>query len=321
MSNLKDYTCPRCDYKTRIKNDMRRHFYSKKKTCPGQTNNILLTDAIMKQVLDNRVYELPVVENDKCKMNLHNVVVGMDTKEKIDCVLSYENNKLINFGDQIESVHGQTIKKLDDRSYKYGFKLGHHDLLELVDASVIVSSHNNIQHMNVLYVQELNKIAIFHDDEWTQYLFDNGINKVISIIRNYYLESYEKYMLYKIFVDKNVIAQEANNYKNMLNEYFRFLAVFDIFPCVKDERNEDCVPGFNHEKVFYLSDFCMDRYNEQKEQLSKSETNKLRKHIGDIIKLNNGANVRMLNNQVINLAVNDQNFKEYLLSHRCKLII
>jgi len=295
---------------------MRRHLYLLKKQCPGFYNDIELTEDIKNKVLTNRVYEIKTTEKQKDgpTINLNNYVFEMDTKDKLESVLDYEQKRPVNLGDQIERANSQKIEKLEDRSYKYGFKLDRHNLFELVDQSIQLTCKNDIHKMNLHYIPELGKIAIYHDDEWTNYLYDSGINKVINIIRNYYLESYEKYMLYKIFIDKRASAFECNDYKNQLNDYFQFLIAFDLYPSSKDEGNTDFLPGFDHDNKFFISDFCMKRYNEQKDELKRCDINKIRKLIGDIIKTNSIANVKMLNKHVINLAVNDEKFREKLLA-------
>jgi hypothetical protein len=51
-----DYTCPRCGYQTRKRFCMNRHLYELSKVCPGQRNNIELTDEVKQHILNNRVY-------------------------------------------------------------------------------------------------------------------------------------------------------------------------------------------------------------------------------------------------------------------------
>lgn len=314
--NKEPYQCPRCGYETRSKPDMRKHLYKLKSTCPGQKNKIELTDLIREEILRDRVYEIhKEKENPKCTLNLNNYVFEMDTKDKIDSIMLWNDRKQLNFGDQLEQDLGPKIKKLEDRSYKYGFQLKKGNLLELVDQSIQINSQEEIHKLNLLYISELNKIAIYHDDEWTHYLFDSGLNQIINIIRNYFLESYEKYMLYKIFVDKQASPYEANIYKNLLIEYFYFLIAFDTFPSSKDCINGDFLQGFSHDNKFFISDYCMELYNKQKETMKTSDNLKLRKDIGNIVKTNNGANLKILNKHIINLAVNDEEFKEHLLSY------
>jgi len=314
------YTCPRCGYETAYKGDMRKHLYELNRPCPGCENNIVLTDEIKEIILTNRVYEIQTTDLPTTvpTINLNNLVVDMDTRDKIQNILDWRQEHTVNFGELVEANNSEKIENLENRKYRFGFQLDYNNIYEIIDQSVHIKKHEEICKMNLHYISELGKIAIYHDDEWTNYLYDIGLNKVISIIRNYYLESYEKYVLYKIFVDKSASAFECNEYKNRLNEYFRFLAVFDIYPSSKDIMNEEFLTGFSHENSFFISDFCMDRYNEQKIGLKKSDISKIRKQIGDIVKNNSTANVRMLNKYVINLAVNDENFKQRLLDYSSK---
>lgn len=63
---IKDnYLCIRCGFNTKIKNDIRRHFYNLKKKCPAIKNNIELTDEIKEYILNNRIYFIPKVEKKK----------------------------------------------------------------------------------------------------------------------------------------------------------------------------------------------------------------------------------------------------------------
>lgn len=313
------YTCPRCNHQTPLRKDMKRHLYNLKKICPGFQNNIVLTEEIKSSILENRVCDTHFL-NVKAtpSLNLNSLVLDMDTCDKLKNILEWKNESPINYGDLVESTNLEKIQNLENRGYRFGFQLDYNNIYEIVDQSIQIKNKEEICKMNLHYIPELGKIAIYHDDEWTNYLYDIGLNKVINIIRNYYLESYEKYMLYKIFVDKNASAFECNEYKNRLNQYFRFLVVFDLYPSSKDLVNEDCLVGFSHEKSFFISDHCMDRYNEQKENLKKSEIASIRKQIGDIIKTNSIANVKMLNKYVINLAVNDEAFKQKLLDYSSK---
>ncbi len=54
-----EYSCPRCNYKTKLKANMRKHLYDRQEECPGITNDIELTDEIKEKVLKNRIYVIP----------------------------------------------------------------------------------------------------------------------------------------------------------------------------------------------------------------------------------------------------------------------
>lgn len=59
----KEFTCPRCGYHTLKKSSMFDHLYSKKKICPAQVKDIVLTDNIKEYLLLNRVYLSAVIRS------------------------------------------------------------------------------------------------------------------------------------------------------------------------------------------------------------------------------------------------------------------
>lgn len=50
------YTCPRCNYSTVEKNNMRKHLYGVQKVCPATHNDIELTDEVKEYIMNNRIY-------------------------------------------------------------------------------------------------------------------------------------------------------------------------------------------------------------------------------------------------------------------------
>lgn len=53
------FACPRCDYESMYKNDMRRHLYKNKNICLPIKQDIELTDEIKKIILRDRIYRAP----------------------------------------------------------------------------------------------------------------------------------------------------------------------------------------------------------------------------------------------------------------------
>lgn len=51
-----NYTCPRCDYKTKLKSNMHRHLYLIK-LCPATNKDIDFNDDVKQYILDNRTYK------------------------------------------------------------------------------------------------------------------------------------------------------------------------------------------------------------------------------------------------------------------------
>jgi hypothetical protein len=58
------YTCIRCNYKTKDKFKMRRHF-DRQNVCPGTLNDLVLTDFIKEKILENRIYQYQTVQQPK----------------------------------------------------------------------------------------------------------------------------------------------------------------------------------------------------------------------------------------------------------------
>jgi len=309
----------RCGYTTNRKDSMHKHLYKIKKRCPSALNKIELSDEIKSDIMENRVH---IIQDDKSKIihvnvqnrQIQNIVMSMGPLEKLNHFLEYRGKILVGYGDQIEQKYKPIIDRLENNEYKYGFELDQAKFLDVIDQSMQVDS-NNESYINVLFIQELNKIAMFHDDEWDSHLVEAGIQRIIKIIRDYYLESYEKYMLNKILREANRIsAFDLNKYKLQLNEYYQFLACFDVYPAAYQKENCDLLPEYGHANMFHIEEYCMSAYSEIKSKLTKGEKNKMRKLVFEIIKNNTAHNIKNLNKSIIKLANVDEEFKTSILN-------
>ncbi len=88
-----NYLCIWCGFTTKIKNDIRRHFYNLKKICPATKNNVELTEEIKEYILNNRVYIIPkqykpqIIHNNQIINNyqkINNLITSMNSFEKIN---------------------------------------------------------------------------------------------------------------------------------------------------------------------------------------------------------------------------------------------
>ena len=100
-----------------------------------------------------------------------------------------------------------------------------------------------IEEMNVLFLDKLNKIAMYHNDEWEDHLLDKGVQEIIRILRDYYLESYERFMLKKIYHDSSISAYNRNTYLFQLRDYYKFLAYFELYPYARQKTNNEILEG------------------------------------------------------------------------------
>jgi hypothetical protein len=303
------YTCLRCGLTTIKKSDMKRHFYERKNICPATTNNIELTDDIKKHILDNRIYIIPKIPksqiiNNNTQNNQYNIIIkNMDTTEKLKTYLEFNDIKTIGIEFDVNDKYDTKIKRLEGNRYKYGMHLKENDILDIVDNISKVS--DNFEDFNVLYDADMNKVKLY-SRSWSPLLVDAGVKKLIEIIQDSYLYAYEMYLLKKIHNGKIINEFERNKYKLSLEEYYKFMNIFDIQPYCVDKTDDDIIENGSDE--FTIQDKVYKLYNEMK--ISKSESNKLKKTVTDIIKNNSKYNIKELNKKVISLININKEFKD-----------
>jgi len=194
------------------------------------------------------------------------------------------------------------------------------DLLDLVDKSIRMGPNFQIEELNVMFVEKINQITMYHNDEWEDYLLERGIKEIIRIMHEYYLESYEKYTIRHIYGDPTISPRARNEYKCQLEIYYTFLAYFDIQPFAKYRPNEELVNTNSFDSGdadFSIEEDCMKIYKNCKHSLSKVQINQMRKKVTDIVKRATSDNMSKLNKNIMSLANNDEHFKQILVHSSC----
>jgi hypothetical protein len=312
------YTCIRCNYKTKDKSCMRDHLYKRKKICPATKMVLELTDEIKNHILDNRIYIIPKEKKEvkpttiNQQFNnyniLNNIVSSIDTIEKLDKYTKFTETKITGIEFDVNDKYDTKIKRLEGNRYKYGMHLKENDILDIVDNISKVS--DNFEDFNVLYDADMNKVKLY-SRSWSPLLVDAGVKKLIEIIQDSYLYAYEMYLLRKIHDGKIINEFERNKYKISLEEYYKFMNIFDIDPYCVDKTDDDIIS--NGSEDYTIQDKVHKLYNEMK--ISKSESNKLKKTVTDIIKNNSKYNIKELNKKVLNLIDINEEFKTELLKN------
>ena len=233
--NIIPYTCIRCKYKTKDKTKMYNHFYKRKKNCPGTYNIIELTEIIKQHILENRIYKMPktvkepkaptIIQNIQNNNTINNFIGSMDTFVKLEKLMNFKQIELTGLEFDIENKYSKEIAKLEGNKYKYGFHLDENDFLTIVDNISKVSE--NFDDFNVLYDADMNKVRLFRGS-WDTILIDAGIKELIQLIQDSYLYVYELYLLKNIYGNDIVNLIEKQKYKENLEDYFKFLNIFDI---------------------------------------------------------------------------------------------
>lgn len=160
ISNIKpNYTCPRCNYQTKLKGDIRRHLYGVKKECPELNNPIELTDEIKQFIIKNRVYKIPLNEKrgDYCVAieqtnidnengNHHQAFNQVNLTSVLGQNENYEN---IDFDQQVQEMEYADITTEEN-----------YDILdEIVEESIAIESiENTLSKINQSIAKENNII-------------------------------------------------------------------------------------------------------------------------------------------------------------------
>lgn len=312
------YTCIRCGYTTTFKGNMSKHLYKLEKPCPATSKLIELTAEIKKCILDNRIYHLPkeiqqpnVINQTINNYNtMNNFLNTLDTIHKIDKFVDYSKIDLLDFQDKVDEKYYSRVKKLNDDKFRYGFELNKENFLEVLDeVSIIIDGE--FDKLNIIFDEKLNKLKIYEAGTWETFLLDNGIKKILIIIQNSYLDAYECYLLKKI---NFATAFNKQKFIELLSEYYKFIGCFDIDPYIKDHNNGKILNYPNdNDNSFSIQEEYIKVYKNIYDNIPKSETNRFKKEVINIIKRNSQHNISELNKKMINLINIDEEFKCFIL--------
>lgn len=323
--NKQPYTCPRCGYFSDRKSNMQQHLYGKKKACPASVKDVELTDEIKQHILDNRVYKIPkpakttIINNIQNFNTMNNFITNMDVLEKVQHLTSHRNLELINFEDHVRETLYDKVEEL-----KLGDDYIEHrpsDFLDFIDK---VSNRQSIEAFNIFYDATVNKLKIFDDGEWCDKLISTGIQDIMRVIQDSYLEHYEFYLVRKLHKEGDN-CRSGQRWKEMLIEYYKFLGALDVNPRIKDQSDSEILYDTDDDRYGSGDDECrniQDRYMplyEKQKILAKSESKVLKREIFNILKYNSKQSISDLNKAVLRLFKMDDEFKRKFLDGKDNL--
>ena len=183
------YECPKCDYTTTKKQDMRKHFYGLKKPCPALRNDIELTDEIKQYVLTNRVYKV----KKESELKKENENLKKQIKEIVNAKIVLENKmKEYNGYYIVHLIRIKVLKIIGIDIYKIGVSFIKYDdtiinkLLSYGEGFEVIniSQCNNGVLMEDLIIKEFNKHFVNEQDN--KYFSGNGkeMKKIMDNIIN-----------------------------------------------------------------------------------------------------------------------------------------
>lgn len=300
----KPYTCPRCGYETNQKCDIQRHFYKRKKPCPGQMDSVELTEEVIRVVLENRVYIVHKEPLPVFNTTINNYITNMDVFEKLSKYFSYNNINITGFEQSIEERYAGMAFRLETDSFKE-FQLKTDNLYETIDDVSNACKSDELKGLNIYYDTGVDKISIF-DGDWEESMASLSIKKIIATIQDYYWNMYECYLIRKIY---GAGVGWATQYcHELLDEYYRFICCFDLVSYCKERADDEIIK--NGRKTSYeVSERYWTRFQKVREKTGSSEANTIRKTVMDIVKKNSKRNIEHLNKKIMNLFKMDEGFK------------
>ena len=306
------YVCPRCGYSNNLRFEMKRHFM--RKTSCRNTNNIELTEDIRAYVLLHKVYHPPKKEDKIINYNvLMNFIGRMDYEQKLEGVLDYQQQKLIDFEDGLETKFERKLGKLENNDFPVAYQLDKRDLFSLVNDVTRINSEQ-INQLNILFDRRVNRILFYSCKKWDDQIVDHGITDLIRYLQSYFLDTYEKYLIKNIHGTK-FDAQTRSSLLNHLEIYYKFLICVDLMPTIFDNKDEEII-GYElkENNPFYLEELYMNTFNDLKSTVKTQEKNSTKKQLLNILKENSVHNIQELNKSVLTIIKVDQQFREKFLT-------
>ena len=319
---LISYQCIRCGYETNRKDHIRKHFYNTQKSCQARLNNIELTDEVKICILENRRYSIPKKQCNLFNQTvnnyhmLNNFLVQMDPHFKLDKFLEYEKLQHLDYEDVLEERFSKRVLRLENGQGKAPYVLDLNSLLNVIDVATKIDSEQ-LERFSVIFDKKVGRLGIYRGGEWESFIDEIGTRELVSLIKSYYLNTYELYLI------KNIHHQESTMNRIILNEhleiYYKFIAAFDLSPSIlgledKEVLDQVLVSSNDH----FLEERYINLYNKIKQEQKTSDRLQIKKRLSKIVKNNSCHNVDLLNKAILDILKIDDTFKDQLLEH-CKL--
>ena len=324
------YECPCCGYSTPRKGNMRTHLYMSKVPCPQTKNILTLTDEIKEHILQNRIYIIQkttekvqdpqktinqTINNYNC---MQNFIANMDVLEKLTKYTEHNKIEIVDFEDKIGETYMLTSKKLDEDKFKYGYQLKTENFMEIVD-NISSTLDNKIEYFNIVYDGKINKLKLYERGTWKHFLIEQGVKQILNITKDYFLDSYECFLMRKI-KKHQISVFDVQKSKELLIEYYKFIACFEIDPFCKDHYDSEILghddsegkqdSGLETEYTYTYNEEFYPYYIKALDKLTQSQSMKIKKEVVDIVKRNTTQNINELNKKVLSLIQMDEEFKK-----------
>jgi hypothetical protein len=289
-------------------------------------NDIDLNDEVKEAILLDRIYHIPKVTeqhvvnqtiNNYNTMN--NFLNGIEPMKKLGEYLKHTKTQTIPFERSIELMYEKQRLKLEKGQGFHHMDTDH--LFEVIDSLTGVES-KNMEDFNFFFDHEVNRLNMFESGEWKDLYVTSGLKKVINMIQDYFWHTYECYLIKKIHKTMNII--EKQKFRELLAEYYSFLASLDVDPYVKGTPNNKIMftgdddefwttTSLNDVEAYSLSHEFFKLYNQTRDDMTIRKREKLKQDLKDLLKRNSKRNAQELNKVIMSLINVDTEFKQDML--------
>lgn len=314
MPKKPNYECIRCGYETDSKSHMHKHLFLKKKLCPQTKNLIDLTEEIKNHILDNRIYIIPVPPKTPKVTNIitnnntiNNLIVNMDTIDKVTKYTDYKGVEIIDFSDSVDM-------KMRDRADR--FRAGDSKVpmnIRFIEDINDASANKTIDDFNIFYEAKIKTINLYKNGEWNKMHVTDGIVEIIETMQSAIWDEYEYYLIKKI--EGGPSYKTRQECKEHLEKYYKFIGCFDVEPDIKHKSDRYILSNeiVDNSGPGDLSEKYMKLYKATYDKITRRESKDEAKKIVDIISHNTIHSIKDMNKTVITLFNMDEEFKKLIV--------
>jgi hypothetical protein len=308
---------------------MKKHLYNMKKFCPAMSSLIELTDDVKNHIMNNRIYLVPdpiKIQNQTIN-NINmitNIVNNMDMVDKHERITRHKQVEVIDFESKVEDAFIHNVKRLENDKFKHGFQLKDNDFYDMINTLTKAirgpQKEQFLELLNFVYDGKKKRIKVYTSEQWEEHLVDKGLTYLVDTIASFYLETYECYLIRKIVTLESRSPQESGQFLQCLEDYYKFIAAFEVHPFVQDKNDNQVLYNKNDSRYHItpnddsLEGFSIvDRFSRVFQRVDDALTNAERRathrKVLDILKTNGKENIEELDKEVIGLIRLDIEFK------------
>ena len=209
----------------------------------------------------------------------------------------------------LEIKFKDAIDRLDSAIIKTPLLLTKENIFEYVDRV----TNTRLNDLNIYYDNKLKKINIYQESGWGTLQEDSGVARVVELLKSYYLNDYEFYLVKNINWCKSQVSGRVlmNDHLKIL---YHFFSIFLLSPFISSLRDRDIL-GYQirDECEYVLRDKYLAIYRDEKEQIKDSERHQVKNKILKIIKTNSLQNITELNTAVMEILRCDVDYRNSFL--------